>query len=368
MGQAAVALETVAEELSRRAPGLRVEITADAASRVLEARTPLIPSGVARVQVAYRPDGYVFMALEPIDGAVGATAHLRTADAAAIADAIAEWATRPLRVQLPNPPPPAELRKRALNRIKAALSDAASPPALRGQTSGANVDTRLVALHFPRDRRGRMSTTAKVLIDVLAPGPPGRRSRCLFIRFDGNAFESFESDEYVENQDNRWQRQRWRWQPEPARPPAAERWGVTDFRAAFAASEQLERGEIEDALAAFGIVAGDQLRKVLAGQPIGPLHTHLASKWGTVAAEQLAVAAPWRLAPLATKNWMRVFGLGGSNAQVKPVVALGLRDRAPALEVVGLGSNRRLAVEDWQRSIDFEARRLGVALPPEVGG
>jgi hypothetical protein len=368
MGQAAVALETVAEELSRRAPGLRVEITADATSRVLEARTPLIPSGVARVQVAYRPDGYVFMALEPIDRAIGATANLRTADAAAIADAIAEWATRPLRVQLPNPPPAAELRKRALNRIKAALSDVSAPPALHGNTAGASIDTRLVALHFPRDRRARMSTSAKVMIDVLAPGNPGRRSRCLFLRFDGNAFEAFESEEYVENQDYRWHRQRWRWQPEAALAPAPERWGVTDSRAAVAAGEQLERGEIEDGLAAFGIQTGDQLRKVLAGQPIGPLLADLASKWGTVAAEQLAAAAPWRLAPLATKTWMRVFGLGGSNAQVKPVVALGLRDRAPALEVMGLGSNRRLAVEDWQRSIDFEACRLGVALPPGLGG
>jgi hypothetical protein len=368
MGQAAVALETVAEELSRRAPGLRVEITSDGPNRVLQARTPLVPQGVARVQVAYRPDGYVFMALEPIDRALGATAHLRTADAAAIADAIAEWATRPLRVQLPNPPSAAELRKRALNRLKTALSDAATPPDLVAQGLAPNIDAQLVAFHFPRDRRGRMSTTARVLIDVLVPGPPGRRSRCLFIRLTGGAFEAFESDEYVENQDYRWHRQRWRWHREAAPVPAGERWGVTDSRAAFAASEQLERGEIESALTGYGIQAGDQLRKVLAGQPIGPLLADLAAKWGTVAAEQLALAAPWRMAPLATKTWMRVFGLGGSNAQVKPVVALGLRDGAPILEVMGLGSNRRIAVEEWQRSIDFEARRLGVPLPPGLQG
>jgi hypothetical protein len=65
---------------------------------------------------------------------------------------------------------------------------------------------------------------------------------------------------------------------------------------------------------------------------------------------------------------MRLFGLGGSGAQVKPVVALSLRDGVPTLDVTGLGSNRRLAREDWQRSIDFEAVRLGIEIPPQLSG
>jgi hypothetical protein len=216
-----LALATVATELQQRAPGLRVEDFSEGPIPVLEVRTPLIPEGVARVHVAYRPDGYVMMAIEPVGGgATGATAHRRTADAGAIAEAIADWATRPLRVQLPHPAGADELRKWVGNRVKSALADAAAPPPLRS---------------------------------------------------DG---------------------------------------------------ELSEAGEVEPAFAAFGVRIGAELHHVLAGEPLGPFGSDLAGKWGTVAAEELAAAAPWRLAALAGKTWTRMFGLGGINAQVKPVVAL----------------------------------------------
>jgi len=102
---------------------------------------------------------------------------------------------------------------------------------------------------------------------------------------------------------------------------------------------------------------------VLAGEPLDPITAGLAERWGTVAGEELAAAAPWRLATLAGKTWTRMFGLGGSGAQVKPVVALGLRGGSPTLDVIASGSNRRLAREDWQRPLDFEAIRLGMELP-----
>jgi hypothetical protein len=353
-------LREVAAELDRRAPGLHVEIVRDGRVQALEARTPLIPQGVARVHVAYRPDGYNMMALEPIDRGMGATAHLRSPDASRIADAIAEWATRPLRVVLPRPPGPDELRRRVLNRLKLALADAAVPPPLDASGIAENLDPALVAFHYPRDRRGRMQGTARVLIGVLERGAPGRRSRCLFVRLHDGAFETFISDEFVENQDHRWHLQTWRWDRLAAHAPAPERWGVDDVDAAIRSTELLESGRFHEGLEQFGVQVCEQLRKVLAGEPLGPLHVDLAAKWGTVAAEQLAAAAPWRLGAVATKNWTRVFGLGGSNAQVKPVVALGLRDGRPALEVTALGSNRRLAAEDWQRSNDFEAYRLGI--------
>lgn len=354
----------MAAELARRAPGLRVEITREGAVPALEVRSPLIPDGVARVHAAYRPDGYAMMATEPLPGhATGATAWLRSPDPAAIADAIAGWATRPLRTPLPRPAGAAERRRQVQARLRSALADAAGPPPLRSGAGPPGADPALIAFHFPRDRRNRMRASARVLLEVLEPGRPGRRSRCLFVRLREGAFEAFESDEFVENQDHRWNRQPWRWRPGPA-VAAAERWGVSDLPAAVAAAAQLEAGEHAAAFARFGVHLGDQLRKVLAGEPLGPLTGDLAGTWGTVAADQLAAAAPWRLPALAGKAWLRVFGLGGSNAQVKPVVALGLPAGAPTLEVMGLGSNRRLAREDWERSLDFEAHRLG--LPPPL--
>ena len=78
----------------------------------------------------------------------------------------------------------------------------------------------------------------------------------------------------------------------------------------------------------------------------------------------LAGAAAGRLAEVPPrKGWMRVFGRGGGGAQVTPTVALGCVGGRPELEVVGLGSNRRLAREDWVRPLDFEAARLKVQLP-----
>jgi hypothetical protein len=301
------------------------------------------------------------MALEPVGAGLGATAHLRTANPAAVAEAIADWATRPLRVQLPKPISSSELQSRIRARIKSAIADAAVPPPLHTDGLLPEVEPGLSAFYYPRDRRGRMLTTVKVLIELVETGRPGRRSRCRFLRFRGS-LEVLTSDEFVENQEHRWHQQPWRWRAATG-APAAERWGVQDVEAAVAATELLEAGQQERALAAFGVKVGPQLAKVLAGEPLGPSNSDLAARWGTVAAEELAGLAPWRLTALAGKTWVRLFGLGGINAQVKPVVALGVRDGSPTLEVTALGSNRRLAREDWERPLDFEAQRLGIVVP-----
>lgn len=355
------ALEAVVGELARRAPGLSVTQTVDPHDvPVVEVRTMLIPDGVARVQVAFRPDGYALIATEPIGGgAIGATAHLRSPDPAAVAEAIAEWATRPLRLPLPKPAAPAERRKRTQERVRKAQADAAAPPVLRDAGYLAVADPALIAYHFPRDRRGRMLGKATVLLEILEFGSPGKRSRCRFLRLTGGVFESFISDQFVENQDHRWHLQSWRWRRDAAVTPE-QRWGVTDMNAAAAAAADLEAGRIVEGFEAFGVELGAGLVKILAGQPLDPVNADLAGRWGTVAMEELAAAAPWRLGSLAGKTWIRLFGLGGSGAQVRPVVALGLRDRVPTVDFAALGSNRRLAREDWERSLDFEARRLGL--------
>ena len=366
MSDADLALATVAAALGRLAPGLSVTIAQERSLPVLEVRTPLIPQGIARVQVAYRPDGFVMMALEPSGSGTGATAHARSPDPDVIANAIAGWATRPLRVALPKPVSPEAARARVLSRLRSAIADAAAPPPLRPADALPGADAALIAFHYPRDRRGRMQAAARVLVEVLAPGPPGRRSRCRFLRLQGGAIEVFESEEFVENQDHRWHEQPWRWRRDALATPRTERWGTPDIDSAMAAANRLEAGDHEGAFAAGGLRLGDQLRKVLAGEPLSALQSDDAARWGTVAADELTGLAPWRLPPIAGRTWMRLFGLGGSMAQVKPVVAVGLAGGRPALEVTGLGSNRRLARNLWERPLDFEAERIGVALPPAL--
>jgi len=56
-------------------------------------------------------------------------------------------------------------------------------------------------------------------------------------------------------------------------------------------------------------------RRILAAQPLGYLLRDLAGGWATTAAEHLVRLAPWRLPQVAGKKSIRLFGLGGVNAQ-----------------------------------------------------
>jgi len=73
--------------------------------------------------------------------------------------------------------------------------------------------------------------------------------------------------------------------------------------------------------------------------------------------------ASWRLPRLAGKKSIRLFGLGGMNVQRKPGVYLKLVDGSPTLDMEASASNRRLAREEWERPLDFEAFQLGVRRP-----
>ena len=222
-------------------------------------------------------------------------------------------------------------------------------------------DPALLAFNFPRDQRGRLLGKARVLIDTLEPAKPPARTRCRFLRIQDARFELVTADEHVENQDHRWDNQPWRWRADGASP--VERWGIEDLELAAAVVILLEAAEWEVALRECGVQLGDDLRRILAAEPLGYLLRDLAGGWARAAAEQLLQLAPWRLGPLAGKKSTRLFGLGGMNVQRKPGVYLKLAGGRPTLDMEASASNRRLAREEWERPLDFEAFRLGIRPP-----
>src|SRR6476661_4252571 len=136
---------------------------------------------------------------------------------------------------------PKDLEKRARLRVSAALRDAKT-----AQSQDAvlpNDHPTVIAFHFPRDQRGRMLAKARVVLDFVGPAKAQGRARCRFLAIHGGIFEIVEADEFVENQDYRWDGQPWRWCSD--QPSPGERWGIEDLELGRATTRLLEGAEWE---------------------------------------------------------------------------------------------------------------------------
>jgi hypothetical protein len=357
-------------------PGLRLEysrnsdLLGDLAGHLggvgLHGTTSLIPQGLAQVVAfihygteqavpTYELGIYEGQPRQPV-----VFRHLVDPDA--VIDMIADWATGPMRTGPGKRQTAAELDARARKHVMKAIQDALQPPAIRDALELPGVDAALLTFYFPRDQRGQMRSTLRVLLEVLeAPARKGARSLCRFVRFEGGLFTGIIGSEFVENQDHRWHTQPWRWRRANLSSP--ERWGTAELDRARTSVDLLAIGKWQDAMSPWGVTLGDTLNKILAAEPLGHLYRDLTAGWATVAAEQLGGCAPWRLALLATQKSIRLFGLGGMNVQSKPGVFLRLRDGQPRLDYGASASNLRLAREEWERPLDFEAYRLGIKPP-----
>jgi hypothetical protein len=377
-------LDLVATELAARAPALKLEYLASGQVagtwfgtlrdelEGLAVTTSLIPGGLAQVVAT---EIHQFGGMLPrydlaiFEGAVMDRAHPfaapvlfeHYADPVALAEKVVDWATGPLRTGGTPKHNAQDLEKRARHRLDAALRDAQSPPSLAGGMDLPGANPVLLAFHFPRNERGRLLGKARVLLDTVDPPEQQRRARCRFLKVQDGRFELVEASEFVENQDYRWDGQPWRWRADGT--PPVERWGIEDLELAQAVVLLLEAAEWEVALRECGVQLGDDLRRILAAEPLGYLLRDLAGGWATTAAEQLLRLAPWRLPHRAGKKSIRLFGLGGVNVQRKPGVYLKLVEGRPTLDMEASASNRRLAREEWERPLDFEAYRLGVRPP-----
>jgi hypothetical protein len=377
-------LDLVAEELALRAPALKVEYLApgklagtwfgDARIELegLAVTTSLIPGGQAQVVAT---EVYQFGGMLPrydlaiFEAAANDRGHpLGTpvlfehyADHVGLTEKVIDWATGPMRTGGTPKHSSQDLEKRARLRVAAALRDAQAAQQLPDELNLPGAHAALVAFHFPRDQRGRMLGQARVLLDFLPPATKTGRAQCRFLRLQDGKFEVIESDEHVEHQDYRWDGQPWRWRADKTSP--AERWGIEDLELAHAITLLLEAAEWEVALRECGVELGDNLRQILDAEPLNYLLRDLAGAWATKAAEELVRLAPWRLPRLAAKKSIRLFGLGGVNVQRKPGVYLTLVEGKPVLDMESSASNRRLAREEWERPLDFEAYRLGTRPP-----
>ncbi len=345
-------LEAVAEELALRAPALKLEYLAPgevagdwlgALRNELEGlavTTSLIPGGRAQVVATevYQFGGmlarYQLAIFEPAakDRAhpLGAPVLLEHyADHVGLVEKVIDWATGPMRTGGTPKHSAPDLEKKARLRVAAALRDAQSAQPLGNELPGGH--PALVAFHFPRDQRGRMLAKARVLLDHVAPHKQPGRARCRLLIIQNSRFEVVEADEFVENQDYRWDGQPWRWRSDGTSP--SERWGIEDLELAHAITLLLEGAEWEVALNECGVQLGDTLRRVLDAEPLSYLLRDLAGGWATTAAEQLVRLAPWRLPRLAGKGSIRLFGLGGVNAQRKPGVYLKLVEGRPTVDM-----------------------------------
>jgi hypothetical protein len=377
-------LDLVAAELAARAPALRLEYLAPGLVagywygvlrnelEGLTVTTSLISGGLAQV-VAIEVNQLGGM-LPRYDLAIFEKARDNAhpsetpvllehyADPVALVEKVIDWATGPMRTGGGPKHSAEDLEKRARLRVTAALRDAQSPPALTEGMDLPGSHPALLAFNFPRDQRGRLLVKARVLLDILEPPQPPGRTRCRFLTIQDGRFDLVVADEHVENQDYRWDGQSWRWRADGT--PPDERWGIEDLELAQAVVILLEAAEWEVALRECGVQLGDDLRRVLAAEPLGYLLRDLAGGWATTAADQLVRMAPWRLARLAGKKSIRLFGLGGVNVQQKPGAYLKLVEGRPTLDMEASASNQRLAREEWERPLDFEAYRLGMR-PPE---
>jgi hypothetical protein len=376
-------LDLVAAELAARAPALKLEYLAPgqltgssygALGNQLEGlavTTSLIPGGLAQILAIefYQFGGMLARYDLAIFEAARDHAHPPTApvlfehysDPVALAEKVIDWATGPLRTGGGPKLSSEDLEKRARLRVGAALRDAQSPLPVADGMDLPGTHPALLAFHFPRDQRGRMLAKARVLIDTLEPPEPPGRTRCRFLSIQDGRFELATADEHVENQDYRWDGQPWRWRADGT--PPEERWGIEDLELAHAVVILLEAAEWEVALRECGVMLGADLRRILAAEPLGYLLRELAGGWAATAAEQLVRLAPWRLPHVAGKKSIRLFGLGGVNVQRKPGVYLKLVDGRPTLDMEASASNRRLAREEWEQPLDFEAYCFGIRPP-----
>jgi hypothetical protein len=312
---------------------------------------------------------------------------LQSEDPAEIATTVAAWAGHGAAAPGPLVPPravrAAQLR-RQLEARRAALATVEvvadlGPPALveaAGEPALEHVGRRLLAWHFPRDRRGRLQARAVVALRCVRLGARPQ-ARQLWLCAEGSEPRAPERIhlrlrwEHGANQDHRWDGARSLWDTRCQGLGLDARWGVADRARADRSASLMERGRFSEGLGLYGVELSPEADQVARGRAPWYGLRHLAATWAGAMGAHLADAAPWLLAAAAgeagtASRPVRLFGLGGQNIARKPGLFLAGAPGRPRLEIHWSGSSARLPLVAWRRPADYELLRLGLVDEAEL--
>ncbi len=294
------------------------------------------------------------------------------------------------------------------------IDDTALTPDSRARLDDdlSHVSREALALHIPRDERGRPALGAYALLASyeseeelgakqvwLAVLTPGRRRDPQVIRL---AVCTLARGPYP----HVWEDTRWLWDDRAAGASERERWGVEgldvsllgsgdrtarirDLSGRCAAGGSLadrvalcillqDEGRLEEAFALFGIRLADSLLRLIHGLPIAGYLSNKLPSWITFAREQLRSAAPWLMPPVLTAEAERRMALRSrpkrppyfrlcalphqpTASKMSLMLVAGSRDGTePALDLEGTGWDYRLPETLWKRPLEIDLRRFGL--------
>jgi hypothetical protein len=290
------------------------------------------------------------------------------------------------------PPPGVDpARRRRLEALAAArrvagtvpLHQAIDPLALEMLDPGQRVQlerdlerlfTAGVTWHFPRDGRGRLARSCRVLLRGYGP-PPRRRGRAWWLVVDGPRTWRAPDELTLrldwligENFALRWDGVPERWLAVEGPRPLVAQWGLRRGIAEVEPTLRLQdQGQLTQAMAEARIGVEEVLGRLLTGLPAYYGLRHLTEKWTARAAEVVRDVAPWRLARLGPDlRPTRLAGLGGLNQQRRPGVFLAVEHGRPRLSVEWSASNAVVPAAMWERPADLELVRAGLVAPDEI--
>jgi hypothetical protein len=282
----------------------------------------------------------------------------------------------------------------------------------------AHLDPVVLLRHVPRDDRGKLALGETVLLASYESDPPLGPNKQVWLaartparRRDPQvvslALTALVGDYYS----HRWGAARWLWDDRSRSAPQVERWGLAElpmadlgFDAWRARTEALQAaiedpdscstraaacillqdaGRLALALALYDVEIDPEVGRLLRGAPLGYSWRREAEPWARAVQEGLRACAPWRFEPLlraaATERAqrasgkrarrpepprLRLFWLPHQTSVSKGAVILTARDPdggRPRLELEWSASLSRLPAVAWQRPVELDLARFGLA-------
>lgn len=261
------------------------------------------------------------------------------------------------------------------------------------------VDPRRLVMNFPFDAQGRIELSTSVLLAVCeTTKPPARdRVRCFVATSPARRSDTQEirlelADLILPNQSHRWEKSPWLWTKDSI--PSAESLGMSNLKSAanklaLQAVQHLDHGEMEQALALYGITFTADLHRLLGGERIKPpaCCAHPDAAWTALMVDTLRRSAPWRLPGALAEEVERLHKWAGEKKgrkitppllkfvifpgqhhQCKACLMLtaDVDGRNPRFTIEATAANARLAETIWQRPIAVDFKRFGIAIPEEL--